>query len=317
MNSLALKKFEDIISLVENKTKMHSELIFLNGKDFSDGMKSVSKLVKILIAIANSGGGEVFIGISTKNKRADKIIPVRNFNFSIDWLMNEIQSEADPKIKDLFIDYISVYEKGEEKIIYFRIPFANGQPHMYSDFRYYKFEKLKVFPLTEKEIRMLYGFNRTSDIELLGIYNTNGLPVLQSGKFASMTFYPKILIRNSGNIIEKDYKVEISFPVNLYEENFLPLQSNFIRHDGNYIVFGITGRSPLFQNETSTIIEAKLSVNQKNYKDYESGEIRLILYYGSGVKKYNFKISEILTYNGKILQKNDFVDLNQLPTFND
>jgi hypothetical protein len=29
--------------------------------------------------------------------------------------MNEIQSEADPKIKDLFIDYISVYEKGEEK----------------------------------------------------------------------------------------------------------------------------------------------------------------------------------------------------------
>jgi hypothetical protein len=49
----------------------------------------------------------------------------------------------------------------------------------------------------------------------------------------------------------------------LYEENFLPLQSNFIRHDGNYIVFGITGRSPLFQNETSTIIEAKLSVNQK------------------------------------------------------
>jgi hypothetical protein len=53
---------------------------------------------------------------------------------------------------------------------------------MYSDFRYYKFEKLKVFPLTEKRLECLYGFNRTSDIELLGIYNTNGLPVLQSGK---------------------------------------------------------------------------------------------------------------------------------------
>lgn len=297
-------------NLVSDRIRMHSSLVFIKGSDFDSSPSSMSRLAKKLCAMANSGGGKIIYGIHPKRNRADKFDFITNFNKSIDWLTHEIQSQIDSPIAELKINPIEI-EDG--KFIYqFDIPANNGQPHMFSDSKYYKWQKNKVVILDESEVRMLYGKLSQCELEFLGVYNTNGLPVLSAGKYSSMSFYPKFLIRNAGNIVEKDYKIEISFPAKLYEESFQPLQALFIRHDGSHVVFGHKGNNPLFQQEISTMIEGKIAVNSENIDVFLKDNINITLYFSNGIKKHSLKLSETLTYNGKQLEKSDFSNVKTL-----
>lgn len=291
---------------IEDKTRAHNSLVFVKGSEINASVTAMTKLAKKLCAIANSGGGKVIYGISTKRGRAEKIDPVVGFTKSTDWLYNEIQSQIDKPLKDFEISIADI--NNNESIFQFIIPANNDQPHMFSDSRYYKWQKSRTVILDEAEVRMLYGKLSACELEFLGIYNTNGLPVLSAGKYSAMSFYPKILIRNAGNMVEKDYKIEISFPAKLYEETFQPLQALFIRHEGSHVVFGQKGNSPIFQQEISTMIEAKMAVNKENVDTFLKEHLNITLYFSNGIKKHSLKLSDTLTYNGKQLQKDDFVD---------
>lgn len=293
-------------NLVNDKVRTHSSLLLIKGADFNTNDAGMAKIAKIICAIANSGGGDIIYGIAVKRGRADCFEPVMSFNRSDDWLLNEIQSQIDKPIKDFKVDTLVFDDQSNSKIIHLSIPANNDQPHMFSDSRYYKWQKNKVVLLDEAEVRMLYGKLSACELEFLGIYNTNGLPVLCAGKYSSMSFYPKLLIRNAGNIVEKDYKVEISFPAKLYEESFQPLQSLFIRHDGANVVFGSKGNHPLFQQEIATMIEAKITVTQDNVDVFMSEYLNVALYFSNGIKKHSLKLSDTLTYNGRMLRKEEF-----------
>ncbi len=298
------------ITLVNDCVRMHSGLIFIKGSDFSDTSASMTKLAKNICALANSGGGKVIYGIHPKRGRAEKFDFITDFNKSLDWLNHEIQSQIDSQVKDLQIDIVEIENN---KFIYqFEIPANNNQPHMFCDSKYYKWQKNKAVVLDESEVRNLYGRLSTCELEFLGVYNTNGLPVLSSGKYSSMSFYPKFLIRNAGNIVEKEYKIEISFPAKLYEETFQPLQALFIRHEGSHVVFGHKGNSSLFQQEISSMIEAKIAVNTENIDVFLKDSINITLYFSNGIKKHNLKLSDTLTYNGKQLEKSDFTYIRSL-----
>lgn len=296
--------------LITNNTRVHNALLVFKGSDIDLTPNSMTKLAKVISACANSGGGNIIYGLSTKRGRVEKFDAVKNFAKSIDWLFNEIQSQIDKPVKDLKINFSDISESG--KIIHFEIPANNEQPHMFCDNKYYKLQKNRVVVLDEAEVRMLYGKLSSCELEFLGIYNTNGLPVLSAGKYSSMSFYPKILIRNAGNIVEKDYKIEISFPAKLYEESFQPLQSLFIRHDGSHVVFGNTGNHPLFQQEIATMIEAKIAINSENLETFLKDNLNITLYFSNGIKKHSLKLSDILTYNGKVLKKEDFTNVRTL-----
>jgi hypothetical protein len=293
-------------NLVNDKVRMHSSLLLFKGSDFNMGSAGMAKMAKTICALANSGGGDIIYGISVKRGRADSFEPVLSFNRSDDWLLNEIQSQIDKPVKDFKVDTLDFNEQDNSKIIHLSIPSNNDQPHMFSDSRFYKWQKNRVVLLDEAEVRMLYGKLSSCELEFLGIYNTNGLPVLSAGKYSSMTFYPKLLIRNAGNIVEKDYKVEISFPAKLHEESFQPLQALFIRHDGANVVFGSRGNHPLFQQEIATMIEAKITVTKENVDVFMSEYLNVTLYFSNGIKKHSLKLSDTLTYNGKMLHKEDF-----------
>ncbi len=298
--------------LVDNKNRTHDSLIMLKGSELDFSPRSLTKLAKIISALANSGGGDLIYGISCKYNRAEKIEPVNNFDKNTEWFYNEIQSHIDKPVKDLRIHITKINETNSECIIHFIIPPNNDQPHMFFDNKYYRIQKNKAVVLDESEVRMLYGKLSHCELEFLGIYNTNGLPVLTGGKYSSMSFYPKVLIRNSGNIVEKDYKIEISFPASLYEESFQPLQALFIRHEGSYVVFGQKGNYPIFQEEISTMIEAKMSVNSDNIETFIKEYLNVKLYFSNGIKKHSIKLSETLTYNGKKLTKEDFTRIKEL-----
>jgi hypothetical protein len=293
-------------NLVNDKVRMHSSLVLFKGSDFNMSNAGMTKMAKTICALGNSGGGDIIYGISVKRGRADSFEPVTSFNRSEDWLLNEIQSQIDKPIKDFKVDILVFDDNNNSKIIHLSIPANNDQPHMFSDSRFYKWQKNKVVLLDEAEVRMLYGKLSACELEFLGIYNTNGLPVLSAGKYSSMTFYPKLLIRNAGNIVEKDYKVEISFPAQLHEESFQPLQALFIRHDGANVVFGSKGNHPLFQQEIATMIEAKITVTKENVDVFMSEYLNVTLYFSNGIKKHSLKLSDTLTYNGKMLLKEDF-----------
>jgi len=297
-------------NIIEDKIRMHSKLLFFKGSDFNVSASFCTKLAKNICAIANSGGANLIYGIETKRGKAEKFNFINNFHHSKEWLFHEIQSHIDKPIRDLNINIFNYDENSS--LIHFQIPENNNQPHMFSDSKYYKWQKNRAVVLDESEVRSLYGRLSVSELEFLGIYNTNGLPVLSGGKFSAMSFYPKLLIRNSGNIVEKDYKVEISFPANLYEESFKPLSSLFIRHEGSYVVFGNKGMYPIFQEEISTMIEAKISVNLDNLDTFLKEYLNITLYFSNGIKKHSLKLSDTLTYNGKVLQKDQFANVGVL-----
>jgi len=298
------------MTLVNDRVRMHSSLVFIKGSEFTPTPTDMTKLAKKICALANSGGGKLIYGISSKRNRAEKFDFASNFDKSIEWLNHEIQSQIDSPISDLEINFVEI-EPG--KFIYqFEIPANNNQPHMFCDSKYYKWQKNKAVVLDESEVRNLYGRLSTCELEFLGVYNTNGLPVLSAGKYSSMSFYPKFLIRNAGNIVEKEYKIEISFPAKLYEETFQPLQALFIRHEGSHVVFGHKGNSPLFQQEIASMIEAKIAVNTENIDVFLKDSINITLYFSNGIKKHNLKLSDTLTYNGKQLEKSDFTNVKAL-----
>lgn len=299
-------------NLVNDKVRMHSALLFFKATDFNLSDLGMAKIAKTICALANSGGGDIIYGISVKRSRADSLDPVKSFNRSEEWLFHEIQAQIDKPIKDLKLDLLTVDSVDDSKIIHILVPANNDQPHMFSDSRFYKWHKNKVAVLDEAEVRMLYGNLSACELEFLGIYNTNGLPLLSGGKYSAMSFYPKLLIRNAGNMVEKDYKIEISFPAKLYEESFQPLKSLFIRHDGSYVVFGNKGNHPLFQQEIATMIEGKIAVTIENIDVFLNEYLNVSLYFSNGIKKHSLKLSDTLTYNGRILKKEDFVEIKEL-----
>lgn len=293
-------------NIVSSRTRMHISLLFYKGSDLDSSPTKTTKIAKIISACANSGGGNIIFGIKPKRERAEEFSPIIGFDKSKEWLYHEIQSHIDKPIKGLDIQILDYPEIDNACLIHITIPANNNQPHMFSDNKYYMLKKSRPYVLDESEVRMLYGKLSHCELEFLGIYNTNGLPAILGGKYTSMSFYPKLLIRNAGNIVEKDYKIEISFPAKLYEETFQPLRALFIRHEGSHVVFGQKGLSPIFQEEISTMIEAKISVNTENIESFLNEYLIIKLYFSNGIKTHKIKLSETLTYNGKKLKKTDF-----------
>lgn len=297
--------------LVDDKVSCHDSLWLVGGSQWETIQKSSAKLAKMVSAIANSGGGELVFGIAQKRSRADAFELVRGFDKGEEWIFHEIQSQLDNPVTDLAVSVCTMTES-DGKIIHIHVPANNGAPHLFSDSKFYRWKKGKCIVMNESEIRTAYLKISTCDLEFLGVTNINGIPTLSGGKFSSVNFYPKFLIRNAGNIVEKEYKVEIAFPSALFEETNQPLKSAFVRHEGIYSVFGQRGNYPIFQQEISTIIEAKITVTAENIDTFLKEYLNIYLYFSNGLKKHSIKLSDTFTYNGIRLAKEDFVELPEI-----
>jgi len=129
---------------------------------------------------------------------------------------------------------------------------------------------------------------------------------MREGKYTSVRFYPNILIRNAGEKIEKDYKLEIKIPADLYEENSF-LTNHFSHHEGRYSVFSFKGRDLIFGGETKKMLEFTIKINSDNLNSFLDDNLDLKLYYSGGVHEQRFRFSELFTYQGYVLKKRDFV----------
>ncbi len=162
--------------------------------------------------------------------------------------------------------------------------------------------------MEENEVRTHYNKTNVSEIEFFGVINTNAVPIMSSGKFDIVSFFPKFLIRNISSKIEHDYKVEISIPSVLCDENFTALHSHFSRIDDIYNIYSIPGKNPIFQEELATIVEIKFHVKKDTYTAFNDSDIIIKLFYTNGLKTHTLKLKDTFRYKHKAIELIDFSD---------
>ncbi len=268
--------------------------------------KSLNKLSVIITSFANTIGGILIFGIDTKKRRAKKISFVDGNIITAEKLKSALYTRIQKNINKLEIHCIEFDADKSKSVILFKIPESDKSPHMAFDKKYYKRYNFKEHVMDEHEVRTAYNKTNIADIEFFGLLNTGGVPVLENGLFQEVNFFPKFLIRNISSAIEHTYKFELYIPSALHDASFSLLQNNFVKHDGIYSVFAISNKNPIFQEELTTVLEAKLSVNKENIHIYNTGKIIIKLFYTNGIKQHEYIIRDTFRYKQNELKAEDF-----------
>lgn len=298
-----------IHSLVERRSPAHDALAFIPGKKFCMEEAFLKRLAKQVLAIANKEGGRIIIGIKAQRHRARSLEPIELTESLADMLRDEIIARMRPLMTGLQITSLSTTVPMGVCII--DIPSPDG-PYMLEDHRYYRYENHRSRLLEEEDVRHLYHQPLRTRLEIFSLYNTKGIPTLKNGRLQAMDFYPKVLIRNTGNTVEKNYKLELHLPAALHNEH-KQLAHHFNRHENQYAVYTFPGKHALFQEEVSNVIEFGFTVHADNLQAFMKGSILLVLYYTSGKQIREFALRELFAYNNKALKTSDFNRPEELP----
>lgn len=298
---------EDLDLLILNKAEESLWLEFVSGKELTrDSEAKVNKISILVSAMANTGGGWLIYGVDTRKRRAFGYSFVNDNKVSVSWLKSLLEARISRNIKNLRIEQVVFENNPENSVFLIQIPQSSDAPHMNHDYRFYKRSGFKEMVMEEHETRALYLRTNVTEVEFFGLINTNGVPILSDGKIVSISFFPKFLVRNISKNIERSYKIEISIPSEIYDSSFTAIQEYFVRNDGNYNVFSIPNRNPLFQEELATAVEAKLIINKDSFPAFAEGEIRVKLFYSNGIKEHSISLADTFRYRNQRISIEEF-----------
>ncbi|MFO7790594.1 MAG: putative DNA binding domain-containing protein [Bacteroidales bacterium] len=292
---------EDLYHLVEQRIPAHQHLHYIKGDDFTHDEKYLTRLAKTVSAMANSGGGIIIIGIKPYRHKAKEFSSI-NEKPDTTLIHHILIANINPFPEGMFIKPIEI----NSGLFCLVISIPKGkQAYMFSDYRYYGFENHKANKLDADAVSALHHRTTSKHLEIYSIYNTQGIPEMKDGKFSIVRFYPKVLIRNAGDAMEKDYKIEIVMPAPLYEENS-NLTNHFSHYEGKDVVFSFPGKEPLFGSEIHMMLDFIIKVTHKNIESFENNKLQFRLYYSEGVHRQSFPLRELFTYKGNLLKSADF-----------
>lgn len=260
----------------------------------------------LISSFANATGGTIFIGIKSSRGIPKTIEPLTDTKL-FDWLCLLVETEIMPTISNCCVEKIVVSDNGDF-VIGVTVPNSHTAPHMSSDKRFYKRCDCKTVLMEEYEIRDLYIKGKRPQIELFGVTNTAGIPILSGGKFQTVNFYPRFMVKNTGGCVEQFYKVEISIPTALNNPNFNTMADNFSRFDDGFTVYSFQGKTALFQGEIATVVEPNIVVTQETFPIFDQGEIILKFFFSSGVQTKTFHCKELFLYRNKPILASEFVE---------
>ena len=302
MISATVQGLEEIFRF---KVKASLTLEYLPAKAVSVCNEKNALLFSTLIAsMANSNGGTIFIGIHASRKTPRTIEPIPNDD-AISWLRMVCKTEIAPEIPDCIIEKIVVNEQGGY-IIGIQVPNSHKAPHISGDKRFYRRSDTKTLLLEEYEIRDLYTKGKRPEIEFFSVTNNGGIPIMAGGKFQKINFYPRFLIKNIGNGVERFYKIELSVPSAINNPNFNTMSENFSRFEDGNTIYSFTGKNLLFQGEIASVVEPNFVVDELSYKAFDDGEITIRIFFSSGVQTKSFHCKELLLYRNKQIEFKDF-----------
>jgi hypothetical protein len=297
-----LHDHESISQLVIGKLRQGKHLLFRSLEELQPGNeKSENKLATLLSAFANSGGGDLIFGIKKARARAISFEGKLTGNINPEWIYNLITSLIHPAPENWNVKIVEDPGKVWQVLI-LSVPRYNQRPYMAPDHKFYSISAGKMHILEEGDLRRLYQLAVTPGLGFIGIINTHGIPMYNEGFPERICFWPKFLLRNHGSAPERFYKVELWIPTPLTDSNYKPLQDYFARLEGEYSVFSIPGRNPVFQGETFTIAEAKLMLEHEALTSFMSGSVRIIVYHSGGTTEHTLSLPETFTIDQKDLQ---------------
>ncbi len=267
---------------------------------FIESIFHLDRLTKTISAMANAIGGEIYIGFQIQKFKFKGFDTKPNHFPSETIFLNLIQEYLQPKIELLTIETI-------EDGLVIKVPNSNIKPHISPNYRYYKRVLSKNQVMEEFEIRHLYQSSSKSLLKIINLTKLQGIPLMNAGKFEEMRFYPRIHIQNLGQRIEKDYKLEISIPSALVDENFTILHKYLKGYELDKNIYTIPSSEPLFQEETKMILELVLKVNNASYKQFSESSLDIKLYSTEGIHELSYKISEWFHYKGNLPLQESFV----------
>ena len=297
---------EHLLLLLESRIEEGLHYAFYKGEDIPLTDKQIEKVAVEVSAFANTMGGCIIFGIASKRKKAHEFAFLKNPEFSVSSFDMKLQSLINRTIPGLSIKMMEIENDPQRKILIVSVPESSDAPHMAPDKRFYKRVHNKFSVMEEFEVRQSYGKLSKSNLEFVGIINTNGIPSLSEGLFNFVMFLPRFIIRNTGSAIERFYKFEIAIPSPLCDENYYALNTYFNRHEGIYSIFSIPGKAPVFQDEMTSITEIKLLITKDNLELFFDETIKITLFYSEGVRSAEFKLSDTFMYNNKMIEKNMF-----------
>lgn len=268
--------------------------------------KTATFFASLITSFANANGGTIFIGVKSSRGIPKTVEPLSD-NSLFEWLRMILETEITPTITDCYAEKIVVSANGDF-VIGIQVPNSHVAPHMCSDKRFYKRSDCKTVLMEEYEIRDLYIKGKRPQIELFGVTNTAGIPILSGGKFQTVNFYPRFMVKNTGGCVEQFYKVEISIPTALNNPNFNTMADNFSRFDDGNTIYSFQGKTALFQGEIATVVEPNIVVTQETFPIFEQGEIILRFFFSSGVQTKTFHCKELFLYRNKPILASEFVE---------
>ena len=303
----------DLQKIIDLKVKDDLHIAFKPWKDLDlSSPRKIEQLSILVSSFANTVGGTIFFGIDTQRRKASGLSPAKISPQTIDQLKYILQSAINPEIDTLDIKQFTIDGNEAKSVLMIKVPNSDIAPHMAQDKRFYKRADCKEIIMYEYEIRELYQRAKKAEIDIYAIINTNGIPILESGKYQKVNFYPRFLVKNISSVIEHHYKMELYIPSGIYNPNFSVLQQHFARLEDHYSVFSVSNTSPLFQHELATVLDANLIIDGDNFKLFTELDIIIKLFYSNGVKTKYFRLLDTFLYQNKPLRSEDFSDQHSL-----
>jgi len=278
--------------MISNKDEESIHLDFKSAGSLEKSDRKKIEITKDISAFANSDGGVIIYGISESDHVADEFSYIDGDEFTKEWLEHVINSGIQQKIDNVIIHPIRKDGNIKNTIYVVEIPESNDSPHMAKDKRYYKRYNFESVPMEEYEVRRLFFKENKTNLEIgtevIGVITHNDNP----DEIIGVSF--GIKIKNIGNTIEKNYKLQIELPVipylPIYCEDLLTSSNNNKTH----MIYSTSNTSPLFQNEE--IIIGSVIYNFENHAIElinEKLEIIVTLFYSTGSKQKKIGLNEV------------------------
>jgi hypothetical protein len=293
----------DIERIVAISAEESLYLEFKSSGSISQQDSIKSEISKDISAFANSDGGIIIYGIVEEKYKASSLSPIDGNVFTKEWLEQVISSRIQRRIPEYQIFPIRIDNHIEKTIYLVKVNRSNSGPHMASDGRYYKRSNVQVIKMEEYEVRDHYFRINATNLEIED-FEYKKIGARRNGdSYSSIQFEISFQIKNTGNTVEKDYKLEIVMPELPYLQGQNLKREYFIRSEGLFMVFSVPNKSPIFQDELTTVWNVTLSIEKKDFGNLNYHGIRTTLYYTGGIKIKTFYPLEKLSYADTLIEK--------------
>lgn len=289
----------DINELIKNKIEESYYLDYKSGEalGFEDSKKI--EISKDVSSFANSDGGIIVYGIREKDHLPLEISPINGRTFTKEWLEHIITDNIQPRIPDLHIYPIRFENKLDKTIYLVKIPSSPVAPHMCNNNRYYKRFDFKSIPMMEFEVRRLYSRPLSTKLNISGVYleRLKGYEMFDDIKHKE--FEIGVLIKNTGKLVEKDYKVKLQFrSIDDIQVRFSysPLTTDLLMEESLNLKNSLVSKSnlPLFPDEETTCLKFSIQVPFDQEEQFRNNCIlKIILLYSSGTDSAEYKVSDM------------------------